>query len=93
MCVGGVEIKLKSDESRFYWTPAPPKLDVVPSRVREILFPQYTQAATDQQTQISRISPMDVIESDEELEEEMYVKEDTDHDRETTVEWLVLVSG
>lgn len=29
------------DESRLYWTPAPPKLDVAPANVKEVLFPEY----------------------------------------------------
>ena len=32
---------LRSDESRVYWDPAPAKLDVVPARVKDVLFPEY----------------------------------------------------
>ena len=38
-------MKLKSDESFLYWTPAPPKWDVAPARVKASLFPQYHGAA------------------------------------------------
>ncbi|XP_021358969.1 uncharacterized protein LOC110454008, partial [Mizuhopecten yessoensis] len=39
--VEGAQIILKSDESRLYWMPAPPKLDVPPVKVKEVLFPEY----------------------------------------------------
>ena len=29
------------NESRLYWTPAPPKLDVAPANVKDVLFPEY----------------------------------------------------
>lgn len=29
------------NESRLYWTPAPPKLDVAPANVKDVLFPDY----------------------------------------------------
>jgi len=31
----------QNNESRLYWTPAPPKLDVAPAKVKDILFPEY----------------------------------------------------
>ena len=70
--VDGTHIDLRADESRLYWTPAPPKLDVAPSTVKEILFPEY---------QASYISPeirdmastqqddYDDMEEEEEVEE------------------------
>ncbi|KAK6173455.1 hypothetical protein SNE40_016901 [Patella caerulea] len=37
----GTKASVKFDESRVYWNPAPPKLDVPPAQVRQVLFPEY----------------------------------------------------
>ncbi|XP_041358343.1 uncharacterized protein LOC121375146 isoform X3 [Gigantopelta aegis] len=39
--IEGTRMFLRSDESRVYWDPAPAKLDVMPARVKDILFPEY----------------------------------------------------
>jgi hypothetical protein len=37
----GHGMSMQYNESRLYWTPAPPKLDVAPAKVKDILFPEY----------------------------------------------------
>ncbi|XP_064636762.1 uncharacterized protein LOC135493378 isoform X2 [Lineus longissimus] len=39
--VEGKKMALLSDESRLYWHPAPPMMDIPPAKVKEHLFPQY----------------------------------------------------
>ena len=39
--VAGTVLPTQYNESRLYWTPAPPKLDVAPAKVKDILFPEY----------------------------------------------------
>ena len=34
-------VPMSTGESRLYWNPAPPKLDVAPAKVKDILFPEY----------------------------------------------------
>lgn len=38
--IKGTKLRIEKD-SMIYWTPAPPKWDVAPSRVKEVLFPEY----------------------------------------------------
>lgn len=40
MNVKGTKVKMMKD-SMIYWTPAPPKWDVAPAKVKEVLFPEY----------------------------------------------------
>ena len=40
----GISVPLRTDESRLYWDPAPPKLDVAPAKVKDVLFPDYQRA-------------------------------------------------
>ena len=37
-----------TDESRVYWAPAPPKMEVAPAKVRQLLFPQYQSGEVDE---------------------------------------------
>ena len=70
MSVEGTKIELQRDESRLYWTPAPPKLDVPPSKVRDVLFPEYQPATLGVETQEGTYSRQEDVESSEESEEE-----------------------
>ena len=66
----------------MYWTPAPPKWDVPPSRVKEQLFPQYHGAPLVAVTESSHVAE---VESDEsEIEEESEEEEEYLEDRLTT---------
>lgn len=40
MNLKGRKVKMMKD-SLIYWTPAPPKWDVAPAKVKEVLFPDY----------------------------------------------------
>lgn len=42
--VVGVKLQLKDDTSRLYWTPAPPKMHLVPATIKSQLFPEYEGA-------------------------------------------------
>ncbi|XP_028413242.1 uncharacterized protein LOC114536089 isoform X2 [Dendronephthya gigantea] len=44
LTVEGVKIVVKDDSTRFYWTPAPPKLHLSPSTIRDQMFPAYQGA-------------------------------------------------
>ncbi|XP_069130069.1 uncharacterized protein [Argopecten irradians] len=70
--VEGSQIVLKSDESRLYWMPAPPKLDVPPVKVKEVLFPEYQPAVVLGQDIRERSSTQqeEYEESEEEEEED-----------------------
>ncbi|XP_061164225.1 uncharacterized protein LOC133173256 [Saccostrea echinata] len=84
--VEGTKISVKSDESRLYWTPAPPKFDVQPAKVKDVLFPDYQPAslgmddqevaATRQQEEMEESSEeeeeMEVVDSAEERYQELY---------------------
>lgn len=39
--IDGKSALSKYNESRLYWSPAPPKLDVAPANVKDVLFPDY----------------------------------------------------
>ncbi|XP_078324094.1 uncharacterized protein LOC111124594 isoform X6 [Crassostrea virginica] len=84
--IEGTKMSVKSDESRLYWTPAPPKFDVQPARVKDVLFPDYQPAslgmdpqevaATRQQEEMEESSEeeeeMEVVDSAEERYQEIY---------------------
>ncbi|XP_015759885.1 PREDICTED: uncharacterized protein LOC107339154 [Acropora digitifera] len=42
--VVGIKFQLKDDTSRLYWTPAPPKMHLVPATIKSQLFPEYEGA-------------------------------------------------
>ncbi len=42
--VEGTKIDIKENESVLYWSPAPPKWYVAPTKVKEKLFPEYSGA-------------------------------------------------
>ncbi|XP_071127902.1 uncharacterized protein [Mytilus edulis] len=68
--VEGTKLSLKSDESRLYWTPAPPKLDVAPSKVKDILFPDYESKSLSMETRELSATQQEEIEDSSESEEE-----------------------
>ena len=49
----GSSVPLRADESRLYWDPAPPKLDVAPAKVKDVLFPDYQRATAGPQVTIT----------------------------------------
>ncbi|XP_060594169.1 uncharacterized protein LOC132748578 isoform X2 [Ruditapes philippinarum] len=76
--VAGTAMSSQYNESRLYWTPAPPKLDVAPAKVKDILFPEYqrpTVGAVSHEMQ----EMMEESSSSEEEEEETEI---TEEDRE-----------
>ena len=75
MMIDGQRINPKSDQSFLYWTPAPPKWDVPPVKVKETLFPSYHGAAL---AGDSEATAMVVEESDESEEEEEVETEQMD---------------
>ena len=58
------------DESRVYWAPAPPKLEVAPAKVRQILFPQYQSGEVDEHGRLISTAPVEPESESEEEEEE-----------------------
>lgn len=68
--VEGTKLSLKSDESRLYWTPAPPKLDVAPSKVKDILFPDYESKSLSMETREMSATQLEEMEDSSESEEE-----------------------
>ncbi|CAG2247704.1 Tetratricopeptide repeat protein 6 [Mytilus edulis] len=68
--VEGTKLSLKSDESRLYWTPAPPKLDVAPSKVKDILFPDYESKSLSMETRELSATQQEEMEDSSESEEE-----------------------
>ncbi|XP_068717425.1 uncharacterized protein [Montipora capricornis] len=40
----GVKLQLKDDTSRLYWTPAPPKMNLLPATIKSQLYPDYQGA-------------------------------------------------
>lgn len=64
-------MSVKLDESRLYWTPAPPKFDVQPARVKDVLFPDYHPASLglDLQEESAARQQEELEESSEEEEE------------------------
>ncbi|XP_013415730.1 uncharacterized protein LOC106177489 [Lingula anatina] len=72
--ISGAQMPIKSDESRLYWTPAPPKMDVPPAKVQEHLFANYHSAALMEQEEASQ---MHDSEEEEDMEEES-IWDDTD---------------
>ncbi|XP_070553805.1 uncharacterized protein [Ptychodera flava] len=49
--VDGQKMPIRTDISRLYWTPAPPKMDVPPAYVQSHLFPSYHGAALAQESE------------------------------------------
>ena len=67
-------MSVKSDESRLYWTPAPPKFDVQPARVKDVLFPDYQPASLGMDPQeVAATRQQEEMEESSEEEEEMEV--------------------
>ncbi|XP_046576439.1 LOW QUALITY PROTEIN: uncharacterized protein LOC124284394 [Haliotis rubra] len=66
--VDGQKISIGSDESRVYWNPAPPKLDIPPAKVREVLFPDYQRASLGPESQQLQAVPESDSESEVESE-------------------------
>ena len=64
--IEGSAVPIKSDESRLYWDPAPPKLDVAPAKVKEVLFPDYQRATAGPQER----ELQEMLEESSESEEE-----------------------
>ncbi|CAH1776552.1 unnamed protein product [Owenia fusiformis] len=48
--IEGEKMDVKWDESRMYWNPAPPKMDIAPARVKDHLFSDYHGAALAMET-------------------------------------------
>lgn len=58
----------------MFWTPAPPKLDVAPAKVKDILFPDYESKSFSLETrEMSATQLEDMEESSESEEEDMEV--------------------
>ena len=55
---------LRTDETRLYWTPAPPRMDVPPTNIKSHLFPRYHGAAMNEEGDEATL----MVESDEESE-------------------------
>ncbi|KAJ8298279.1 hypothetical protein KUTeg_024810, partial [Tegillarca granosa] len=69
--IEGTKLSLKSDESRLYWTPAPPKLDVPPAKVKEFLFPEYhPKVVMDDYRELSAMKTEEMEDSEESSDEE-----------------------
>ncbi|XP_077983613.1 uncharacterized protein LOC144438458 [Glandiceps talaboti] len=65
--VEGVKMPVKTDISRLYWTPAPPKMDVPPAYVQSHLFPSYQGVALGQESERATTIADDSGESEPEL--------------------------
>lgn len=76
--IEGSAVPIKSDESRLYWDPAPPKLDVAPAKVKEVLFPDYQRATAGPQER----ELQEMLEESSESEEEEEDMEVVEQDRE-----------
>ncbi|KAL4230368.1 cytochrome c oxidase subunit 1 [Mactra antiquata] len=74
----GSSVPHKVDESRLYWSPAPPKLDVAPAKVKDILFPEYQRPTAGVQLP----EMQDIVEESSSSEEEIEETEITEEDRE-----------
>ncbi|XP_048585429.1 uncharacterized protein LOC5512045 isoform X2 [Nematostella vectensis] len=71
--IAGVQITLKDDTSRLYWTPAPPKMGLDPDTIRSYLYPEYQGAAILREslgTDHVTLAAVTEIDEDEEEEEE-----------------------
>lgn len=66
---------------RYYWTPAPPKLHLTPSVVRDQMFPAYQGAPVLKDTLGPESGTMDMINDDSEDDEDDLDKMDPE-DRE-----------
>ncbi|XP_052281417.1 uncharacterized protein LOC127878913 isoform X2 [Dreissena polymorpha] len=66
------------NESRLYWEPAPPKLDVAPAKVKDILFPEYQRPTVGVQSQ----ELQEVMEESSSSEEEEMEAEITEDDKQ-----------
>ena len=67
---------LKSDESRLYWDPAPPKLDVAPAKVKDVLFSEYQRPSAGPQEREMLEMLEESSESSEEEEDMAVVEQD-----------------
>ncbi|XP_076446152.1 uncharacterized protein LOC143283739 isoform X2 [Babylonia areolata] len=68
--ITGQRIQPGTDESRVYWAPAPPKLEVAPAKVRQLLFPQYQSGEVDEFGRLVLTAPVEPESESEEEEEE-----------------------
>ncbi|XP_038063059.1 uncharacterized protein LOC119733763 isoform X2 [Patiria miniata] len=46
--IAGQRMPLRQDQSRLYWTPAPPKMDLPSAYIRSVLYPEFQGAALDE---------------------------------------------
>lgn len=60
-----------TDESRVYWAPAPPKMEVAPSKVRQLLFPQYQQGEVDEMGRLVQAPPTEPESESDEDEDQL----------------------
>lgn len=67
-----MKIVPKMDESRVYWAPAPPKMEVLPAKVKQILFPEYQSSKVDEEGQLV-ITSLYEAESEGDEEEESFL--------------------
>ncbi|XP_074650504.1 uncharacterized protein LOC141905524 isoform X2 [Tubulanus polymorphus] len=81
LTIEGMQVKLKNDESRFYWTPAPAKLDVAPARVKMHLFPAYQSSMRPSR----RLTDIDADESDESLTDDEFYEAPQMTSRDATI--------
>ncbi|KAK7097844.1 uncharacterized protein [Littorina saxatilis] len=68
--VTGTHINPAVDESRVYWAPAPPKMEVAPAKVRQLLFPKYQSGEVDEFGRLVLKAPVEPESESEEEEEE-----------------------
>nr|KAG5709228.1 hypothetical protein BaRGS_017980 [Batillaria attramentaria] len=68
--IQGEQLVPGTDESRVYWAPAPPKLEVAPAKVRQMLFPQYQSEKIDENGRLIVTAPAEPESESEEEEEE-----------------------
>eukprot|EP00794_Sanderia_malayensis_P018055 gene18055-19864_t len=54
MCIDGKKAEPRYEETRLYWTPAPPKFDLPPEVVRKQLIPHYHGARLDDDNEFER---------------------------------------
>ena len=66
----GQRLVPSTDESRVYWAPAPPKMEVAPAKVRQLLFPQYQSGEVDEFGRLVLHAPVEPESESEEEEEE-----------------------
>lgn len=70
--VEGKKMAIKTDDSRLFWTPAPPRLDVPPAKVREKLFPLYEGNPIDEESEVTQEEVESSEDSEDEEPENMY---------------------